>query len=232
MADLSRGTSAQITPFSFGTHAVRIVVINGEPWFVTADVAKALGYRDAHNAGRILADHQRATHQMSTPGGVQEVSIVNESGMYRLVLRSRKAEALPFSDWVTSEVLPSIRKTGAYSTAPAAVAPAPKALPAPKKPAGPPPVILNGVVERVTVVIYVHAIGRNTTQDVVVPVELHPFKVGDLVSLAYAPGTDPLVPNSRYRSDLLDIARRDPSEFAELLKQNLALQSEFNHVRT
>lgn len=107
--------TAQILPFTFKTKSVRTVILDGEPWFVASDVAAVLGYRDAHNAGRQLAEHQRGTHLVSTPkGGSQKVVIINESGLYRLVLRSRKPEAEAFSDWVTGEVLPSIRKTGSY----------------------------------------------------------------------------------------------------------------------
>ena len=108
---------AQISPlsFSFGRHAVRIVVRDGEPWFVASDIAAALGYRDAANAGRILSEHQRGTQIVSTQSGDQSMTVINESGLYRLVLRSRKPEAEKFSDWVTGEVLPSIRKTGTYS---------------------------------------------------------------------------------------------------------------------
>lgn len=101
--------------FNFGSHAVRIIVRDGDPWFVAGDVASALGYRDAANAARNLKDHQRGTHNLSTPSGVQRVTIITESGLYKLVLRSRKPEAEEFSDWVTGEVLPSIRKTGSYS---------------------------------------------------------------------------------------------------------------------
>lgn len=100
--------------FNFGTHTVRIIVRNGEPWFVASDVAEALGYRDAANAARNLKDHQKGTHNLSTLGGSQKVTIINESGLYKLVLRSRKPEAEEFSDWVTGEVLPSIRQTGGY----------------------------------------------------------------------------------------------------------------------
>lgn len=116
MADLFSGASAQSTPsvFNFGTHAVRIVVRDGEPWFVASDVAAALGYRDAQDAGRSLKPEQKGTQNVRTPGGDQRVTIINESGLYRLVLRSRKPEAEKFSDWVTGEVLPSIRKTGRY----------------------------------------------------------------------------------------------------------------------
>lgn len=114
-AALAFAGEPSVTPFNFGAHAVRVVLRDGEPWFVAADVADALGYRDAANAGRILADHQKGTHTMSTHGGEQRVIVVNESGLYRLVLRSRKPEAEKFSDWVTGEVLPAIRKTGGYS---------------------------------------------------------------------------------------------------------------------
>lgn len=116
MADLFSGASAQSTPsvFNFGAHAVRIIVRDGEPWFVATDVAAALGYLTAKDAARNLSEHQKGGHILPTPGGDQRVTIINESGLYRLVLRSRKPEAEKFSDWVTGEVLPSIRKTGRY----------------------------------------------------------------------------------------------------------------------
>lgn len=105
--------------FNFGDNQVRLVVCDGEPWFVAADVCKALGYRDAEKGTRNLSTHQKADTQIvgSSSGGVEQlrkVTIINESGLYRLVLRSRKPEAEKFSDWVTGEVLPSIRKTGQY----------------------------------------------------------------------------------------------------------------------
>lgn len=108
-------------PFSFNNHSVRIIMRDGEPWFICSDVANALGYRDAANAARNLNPHQKGTHNMSTLGGSQDVTIINESGLYKLVLRSRKPEAELFADWVTDTVLPSIRKTGSYSTAPATI---------------------------------------------------------------------------------------------------------------
>lgn len=101
--------------FNFGDHAVRIVIIDGEPWFIASDVARALEYRDAEVAARHLKPHQKGVHQFGVPP--QKHTIINESGLYRLVLRSRKPEAEAFSDWVTGEVLPSIRKTGGYGTA-------------------------------------------------------------------------------------------------------------------
>lgn len=117
MSEFTSATAPAVTTFQFHTHTIRIVQRDGEPWFIASDVAAALGYRDASNAARCLADHQKGTHNLSTLGGAQSVTIVNESGLYRLVLRSRKPEALAFSDWVTGEVLPSIRKTGGYGDA-------------------------------------------------------------------------------------------------------------------
>ncbi|AIC12461.1 BRO-N domain-containing protein [Xylella fastidiosa] len=105
-----------IIPFDFHSHTVRVVMRDGNPWFIATDVAVALGYRDAANAARHVGAHQKGTHIVSTIKGNQELTIVSEGGLYRLVLRSRKPEAVAFSDWVTDEVLPSIRKTGSYST--------------------------------------------------------------------------------------------------------------------
>ncbi|MBD7962164.1 BRO-N domain-containing protein [Comamonas avium] len=114
---LAINASTSESTFSFGTHNVRVVMRDGEPWFVAADVAEALGYRNAPDAARNLGEHQKASTQIvrSTSGGNPNLTIINESGLYRLVLRSRKPEAEKFSDWVTGEVLPSIRKTGSYS---------------------------------------------------------------------------------------------------------------------
>lgn len=101
--------------YAFRDHSVRIIVRDGEPWFVAADVAEALCYRNASDAARNLKDHQKGTQIVRTPGGDQKVTIITESGLYKLVLRSRKPEAEEFSDWVTGEVLPAIRKTGGYA---------------------------------------------------------------------------------------------------------------------
>lgn len=95
-------------------HNIRVVEINGEPWFIAGDVALALGYRDAYNATRWLMDSEKATHQVSTPGGLQEVTIVSEAGLYRMIMRSNKEKAVDFQMWIAHEVMPSIRKTGGY----------------------------------------------------------------------------------------------------------------------
>ena len=103
-----------IQVFDFEDNAVRVVDIDGEPWFVAADVARVLDFRDAYNATRVLDDDEKGTHNVSTPSGDQEMTMINESGLYHLVLVSRKPEAKKFRKWVTAEVLPSIRKTGMY----------------------------------------------------------------------------------------------------------------------
>lgn len=106
---------ADITPFNFGTHAVRVITRNNQPWFVASDVCQALGYSNSRKA---VADHldddEKGVTTSDTLGGKQQLTIISESGLYALVLRSRKPEARKFAKWVTSEVLPSIRKTGGY----------------------------------------------------------------------------------------------------------------------
>ena len=115
-AEARTSASAQNTSiFNFNKQSIQIVVKQYEPWFVASDVAKVLGYRNASDAARLLDDDEKGTHNLRTLGGEQKVIIVNESGLYALVLKSRKPEAKPFRRWVTSEVLPAIRKTGQYS---------------------------------------------------------------------------------------------------------------------
>lgn len=105
-----------IIPFNFESKEIRVVEINNEPWFVASDIASALEYRDAYDMTRILDDDEKGTHNLRTPGGEQLLSIINESGLYSAILRSRKPEAKAFKKWVTSDVLPSIRKTGSYQS--------------------------------------------------------------------------------------------------------------------
>lgn len=100
--------------FQFNTSPVRTVIKDGEPWFIAKDVADVLEFRDAANAVRYLDDSEKDTLNESTLGGNQSMTIISESGMYTLVIRSHKSQAKPFRLWVTGEILPSIRKTGAY----------------------------------------------------------------------------------------------------------------------
>lgn len=117
----------QIVAFDFESHNVRIVVgHNGEPMFVAADVCAALTIDNHRNVIARLDDDEKGVQSMDTPGGRQELAVINESGLYSLILTSRKPEAKRFKRWVTHDVLPSIRKTGSYA-APGLVA----ALPTP-----------------------------------------------------------------------------------------------------
>lgn len=95
---------------------VRTVVQSEDVWFVAKDVADVLEYRDTHNMVRFLDEDEKDTHQMSTLGGNQTMKVINESGLYSAILKSKKPQAKAFKKWVTSEVLPSIRKHGAYMT--------------------------------------------------------------------------------------------------------------------
>lgn len=106
--------STNVIPFNFGKQQVRTLLVDGEPWFVAADISTALQYRDSFNMCRNLDDDEKGTQIVSTLGGAQEMLAINESGLYSAILRSRKAEAKRFKKWVTAEVLPAIRKHGRY----------------------------------------------------------------------------------------------------------------------
>ncbi len=94
---------------------IRAILINGDPWFVGKDVAAALGYEKARNAIASHVDDEDALKWgVLTQGGKQEMTIINESGLYSLIFGSRLESAKRFKHWVTSEVLPAIRKTGGY----------------------------------------------------------------------------------------------------------------------
>lgn len=115
--------------FQFHTTQIRTVTVDGDPWFVAADIAAALEYRDGANLARILDADEKGTHLVSTPSGNQECTVISESGLYHAVLKSRKPQAKAFRRWVTNDVLPAIRKTGRY-----AVQATPSATEAPRRP--------------------------------------------------------------------------------------------------
>lgn len=89
-------------------------MIDGCEWWVAADIARLLGFRDAANMVRRLDDDEGGTHLVSTPSGYQEMTIISESGLFTAIIRSRRPEAKPFRRWVTGHVLPSIRRYGMY----------------------------------------------------------------------------------------------------------------------
>lgn len=95
---------------------IRAFNVNGNPWFVGRDVAERLGYSNPQKAIRDhVDDEDKGVNEMFTPGGKQQLPIINESGLYSLIMSSKLPSAKQFKRWVTSEVLPSIRKTGGYS---------------------------------------------------------------------------------------------------------------------
>lgn len=110
----SIGASAPAV-FTFRTTEVRTFPLAGEVWFVASDVAKALAYGLATDMTRNLDDDEKGMQIVHTPSGDQEMIVINESGLYHAMLKSRKPEAKPFRKWVTAEVLPAIRKTGSYA---------------------------------------------------------------------------------------------------------------------
>lgn len=105
--------------FKFENKRLRSLFIDGEPWFVGNDVAKALGYSNPRKA---IIDHideeDKGVTKRDTLGGTQEMTIINESGLYSLILSSKLPSAKEFKHWITSEVLPQIRKTGKYAPKP------------------------------------------------------------------------------------------------------------------
>ena len=110
---------SEVSIIKFNTNAIRIVMKDDDPWFVAADVCAVLDIKNPSDAIKALDDDECLTldigeGQKIGRGGAQKFNIINESGLYALILRSRKPEARKFRKWVTSEVLPSIRKTGQY----------------------------------------------------------------------------------------------------------------------
>lgn len=97
---------------------VRVVMRDDEPWFVANDVCAVLGYAHTASTMRMLREREKGEHPMHTLGGVQDLKVISEPGLYRLIMRSNRDEAEAFQDWVVEEVLPAIRKTGVYAAVP------------------------------------------------------------------------------------------------------------------
>jgi len=105
---------SELTVFNFKEKEVRTINIDSQVWFVAKDIAEILEYSDTQVMTRRLDDDEKGMQNLHTHGGMQELTIINESGLYNAILGSNKPEAKTFKKWVTSEVLPSIRKTGKY----------------------------------------------------------------------------------------------------------------------
>lgn len=106
-----------ITPFDFHGHQVRVLADDtGELRWIASDVARALDYRNAPDMNRHVDEEDKGVAKVRTPGGEQSMTVLTESGLYAAILRSSKPQAYAFKRWVTREVLPSIRRNGAYMT--------------------------------------------------------------------------------------------------------------------
>lgn len=106
---------SNITPYTFDGASIRVLEINGDPWFVGKDVAEALGYT---NPSKAIGDHCKGVtkrYPLQTAGGVQEVRVLSEPDVLRLIVNSNLPAAEKFERWVFEDVLPTIRKTGSYT---------------------------------------------------------------------------------------------------------------------
>ena len=112
----AQALSGQAKEFTFNAsnQNIRVQMKDGEPWFVAKDVCDALTLENSRKATASLDDDEKGVSPIVTPSGTQQMTIVSESGLYNLIFQSRKPEAKAFRKWVTSEVLPTLRKTGRY----------------------------------------------------------------------------------------------------------------------
>lgn len=115
--DVNNQKAVSMQGFVFADQTIRVEMINGEPWFVAKDVCDILGIKNSRHALILLDADEKGVILTDTPGGKQGMATVNESGLYSLIMNSRKPEAKAFRKWVTSEVLPAIRKDGGYMIA-------------------------------------------------------------------------------------------------------------------
>ena len=102
--------------FEYQNKQIRTVEKDGTTWWVLKDICDALNLSSPHKVAERLDEDERCGIELRTSGGLQNTTVINESGLYNVILRSDKPEAIPFRKWVTSEVLPAIRKHGAYMT--------------------------------------------------------------------------------------------------------------------
>ncbi|MTW19444.1 phage antirepressor Ant, partial [Rhodoplanes serenus] len=115
-----------VSPFQFEGRNVRLIDRDGESWFIASDVARELGYAEAKDLTRTLDDDEKGRHNLPTPGGDQDVTIISEPGLYRAIIQRRAnkkhdhsltEKIVRFQRWVFHDILPSIRKTGGYGQA-------------------------------------------------------------------------------------------------------------------
>lgn len=109
---------SDLQTFKYEDTTVRTVEENGETWWVLKDICEVLDLGSPHKIADRLDDDEKGRTLIPTLGGLQELTVVNESGLYHVILRSNKPKAKPFRKWVTNDVLPAIRKTGKYAVKP------------------------------------------------------------------------------------------------------------------
>ncbi|WP_322170244.1 BRO family protein [Acutalibacter caecimuris] len=101
--------------FAYGEAAVRVIDLEGEPWWILADVCRVLEHSNSRMVADRLDEDEKGVSLIYTPGGPQNMTVINEPGLYSVILRSDKPQARDFKRWITHEVLPAIRKTGQYA---------------------------------------------------------------------------------------------------------------------
>lgn len=116
--EIRQAPKHEVVALQFEGENVRMTEIGGDPWWVATDVCRVLGYGRPRDALRNIKDKHKGAHIVRTPGGEQTYVVVSEAGLYELIMKSRRPEAVAFKDWVVEEVLPSIRKYGFYSLKP------------------------------------------------------------------------------------------------------------------
>jgi prophage antirepressor-like protein len=118
----TRPRDGEVIPLDWETHAVRMTMIRGAPWWIAADVCRILDIANPRDAVSRLDEDEKGVASTDTLGGRQNLAVINESGLYCLIFTSRKPEAKRFKRWVTHEVLPEIRRTGSYFRKPTRIA--------------------------------------------------------------------------------------------------------------
>jgi prophage antirepressor-like protein len=108
----------ELINFNFDSNEIRTLAIEGEPWFVAKDICNSLDLFDVNKAVQGLEEEEKLVRKLFVSGQNRDLLMINESGLYSLILRSYKPEAKRFKKWITSEVLPSLRKTGTYEIQP------------------------------------------------------------------------------------------------------------------
>lgn len=105
----------ELKTFNYGETPVRVIDLEGEPWWILADVCRVLEHSNSRMVADRLDEDEKGVSLIYTPGGPQNMTVINEPGLYSVILRSDKPQARDFKRWITHEVLPAIRKTGQYA---------------------------------------------------------------------------------------------------------------------